>query len=151
MPPVVETSSAPPNDRRVPPFWLDEMRQRAKLDQFATIVLWQVYVAVNNGAFELAAMGIRAVWERLMIEQIGDRGSFAKNLEAFEQSGAITSKQRQALETVLDAGHAAIHRAFRPTEQDVFILLDVTEGLLQPLYDPSVVEELKGRIPLRGG
>ena len=112
-------------------------------------VLRQVYVALNAGALELAAMGVRAIWERLMIEIVGDHGSFRANLVAYQSSGAITLPQREALETVLELGHAATHRGFTPTKADLATALDVTEGLLRPMYDNDNVRSLRQRIPPR--
>ncbi|WP_371851449.1 DUF4145 domain-containing protein [Duganella sacchari] len=44
-----------------------------------------MYVAISSSALRLATLGVRALLEHVMIEKVGDNGSFKKNLEAFEQ------------------------------------------------------------------
>jgi hypothetical protein len=117
--------------------------------EYTVALLRQVYAALSAEAYDLAAMGIRTIWERMMIDQVGNHGTFVANLAAYERSGAISAKQRAALETVLETGHAATHRGFRPQFEDIATLLDVTEGLLRPLFDANKVTELRERIPPR--
>jgi len=135
---------------REQPSWVEGYEHSARLTPPIRALLCQVYEAYNAGWLALAAMGTRSVWERIMIDACGDRGSFPANLKAFEGSGAITGKQRDALETVLELGHATTHRAFVPTRKDLDLVLDVTEALLQPPgYDAISVNALRSRIPPR--
>ncbi|WP_375166584.1 DUF4145 domain-containing protein [Bradyrhizobium sp. USDA 4532] len=58
-------------------------------------------------------MGIRSALEQIMIFKIGDKGSFNKNLDAFQQGGFISALQREAMRATLDVGDAAMHRDIR--------------------------------------
>jgi len=80
-------------------------------------LLDEVYAAVRGGQYRLATMGIRAVLEQVIIAKVGDHHSFSKNLEQFYAAGYISLMQRDALDNSLEAGHAATHRFFKPTEQ----------------------------------
>ncbi|WP_414649130.1 DUF4145 domain-containing protein [Collimonas sp.] len=67
-----------------------------------------------NGAncTRLAVLGIRALPEHIMVEKIGDQGSFEENLAAFHAAGSISSVQRSAMSPAIQAGHASMHRAY---------------------------------------
>lgn len=83
-----------------------------------------------------------------MIEKVGDLGSFARHIEAFKQAGYLTPKQAESLEAILDAGHATIHRSWKPSSDDVNTLLDITESILAEVYvHGKKVEALRKRVP----
>jgi hypothetical protein len=95
-------------------------------------------------------MGIRALIEQVMINKVGDKGSFVKNLDAFQQSGYISLVQRDALNDILDAGHATIHRAYEPKTKDIQIALDITEGILAAVFvHADAAKKVSARVPPR--
>jgi hypothetical protein len=94
----------------------------------------EVYRALQNDAPTLAAMGIRAIIEALMVEHVGDQGTFKKNLEAFCEKGFISKVQLSTLDAALEIGHASIHRGFTPSVWHLELALDIAEALLQQLY-----------------
>lgn len=95
----------------------------------------EIYLAHASGAYTLATMGIRAVTEKIMVDQVGDQGTFAKTIETFFARGFIAPVQQKHFRSVLvEAGHAAMHRSFRPKRDDVETLLDLVEGLVEAIY-----------------
>ena len=113
-------------------------------------LLHEIYQAVHGGQYRLAAMGIRALLEQIMVSKVGDLGSFEKQLDAFEKAGFISFIQRDAMTATLEVGHAAMHRAYRPTEEDVKVALDIVEGVMAPLYHlQSKGEKMADRVPPR--
>ena len=48
-------------------------------------LLFEVYQAVDGGQFRLAAMGIRALLEQVMIAKVGDHRTFNEKLDAFQK------------------------------------------------------------------
>ena len=53
--------------------------------------------------------------------------------------------------TILDAGNAAMHRAYTPAIKDVITLLDITENIVESVFlHEAKIEELKKRVPQRG-
>ncbi len=85
-----------------------------------------------------------------MIAKVGDLGSFSKHLSAFETSGFVSRVQRERLETILEAGHATIHRAFKPSQKDLITLVDIAESIIATVYlHEEMVARLKKRIPPR--
>jgi hypothetical protein len=119
-------------------------------EQMIGQLLQEVYAAGRGGQYRLAAMGIRSVLEHVIITKVGDHQTFRKNLEQFCDAGYISLMQRDALNESLEAGHAATHRFFNPTQQDLDILLNITEGILAAIYiHPDQAEFLSKRVPPR--
>jgi Domain of unknown function (DUF4145) len=113
-------------------------------------LLREVYQAVYGGQYRLAAMGIRALLEQVMILKVGDLPSFDKKLDAFQEQGYVSLIQRDAMRATLDVGDAAMHRAFKPTEQDLKVALDIVEGVFAPIFSHAqAVERLADRVPPR--
>lgn len=141
----------PPSTFRPAPKWLTEFYLEFPPGQdLLHDLLKEVYVALQNDQPYLAAMGIRALLEQIMITKCGDQGTFKKNLDACEGKGLVSALQRERLETVLEVGHAAIHRGYKPSKEDLMTLVDLTEVIVQTIYlHGSKVEDLKKKIPAR--
>ena len=88
---------------------------RSKLP-FGAQLFEEIYEAVGGAQYRLALMGIRALLEQVMISNVGDHGTFERNLNTLCEQGYISIKQRDAMNDVLEAGHATTHRQFSPTE-----------------------------------
>lgn len=113
-------------------------------------LLSEIYVALQNNQRALAAMGIRALLEKVMVEKSGDHGTFIANLKEFENQGYVSRIQRERLETILEAGHAAMHRFYKPSHEDLITLVDISESVIESIYiHGTKVAKLKNGIPLR--
>lgn len=113
-------------------------------------MLNEIYTALFDSCPTLAAMGIRSLLEQVMVETIGDNGTFKENLAIFERDGHVSSKQREKLEAVIELGHAAIHRSYRPSTKDVIQALDITEVILESVYrHGQLADDLRKNIPPR--
>jgi hypothetical protein len=53
-------------------------------------------------------MGIRALFEQVMIAKVGDLKTFQEKLDAFQAARYILSIQRDAMATALEVGNAAM-------------------------------------------
>lgn len=142
----------PPATFRRSPDWLSDLWHELKAeDEFVEALLKEIYVALQNNLPSLATMGVRALLEKIMISQAGDHGTFAKNIAEFEKLGHVSKRQRERLEAILDAGHAAIHRAYTPKVKEVITLLDITEHIIESVFlHEAKIKELKKRVPARG-
>src|SRR5262245_2603494 len=115
-----------------------------------TALLNEVYAAVNGGQHRLAAMGIRALLERIMIINVGDQHSFDANLDEFHKKGYISLFQRDALSATLNAGHAVTHRGFQLSPDELDTALNITENIIEAIFiHPESAEELARRVPPR--
>src|SRR5271157_2537733 len=72
------------------------------------------------------------------------------NLDEFQKAGYLSERQRTALDTIFEAGHAAIHRGWEPTEDDIRTLMDITESVIESVYLHGVrAERLEKVVPKR--
>lgn len=150
----IEHNYYPSPVSRKEPEWLLSMivglTENRRIDAILAALLHEVYQAVHGGQHRLAAMGIRALLEQIMVSKVGDLGSFDKQMEAFAKAGYISLIQMDTMRATLEVGHAAMHRAYRPTEADVKIALDIVEGVMAPLYHHArKAEEMADRVPHR--
>lgn len=141
----------PPTTFRPEPKWLTDFYLEFPPGQDVLHdILKEIYVALQNAQPYLAAMGIRALLEQVMIEKVGDNKTFGENLKRFEEAGHVSSRQREQLATILDVGSAAIHRGYKPSEDDLTTMIELTEVLIQSIYlHQGKVKDLKGKIPPR--
>jgi hypothetical protein len=113
-------------------------------------LLSEVYQAVANSQRRLAAMGIRAALEQVMISTVGDLRTFDEKLDAFQNVGYISLVQRDAMRATLNIGDAAMHRGHLPTEDDLTLALDIVEGVFAPIFvHKDQAEKLNDAVPPR--
>lgn len=134
----------PPRVSRNEPKWFIDLPENFKL------LAEEIYVALHAGCRRLALMGSRTLLDLLLLEKVGDGGSFADKLKKLEQLGLLSTKHKEILNTVLDAGSAATHRGYNPASDDLNAVVDIIENLLQLVYVLDVSSnELKHKIPQR--
>ena len=118
---------APPVARG-PPIW------RWHLPDGMKELLGEVYVAIHSGSRRLALMGTRTLLDMLLLEEVGDTGSFDSKLKALRDKGVISERNREVLSTALDAGSAAAHRGYKPSREELDAVMDVVENVLQSTH-----------------
>lgn len=143
--PDISLSQWPPKVSRAKPKWFFNLILQDFLEiPYKSEFLEEIYVALSNQNLRLAVIGIRALLEQIMIESVGDAGSFKANLAAFEREGFISRVQKEAIEPVIEAGHASMHRGFKASRIDVEALMDVVENLIEAIYiSKHRVEKIK--------
>jgi hypothetical protein len=113
-------------------------------------ILRETYQAVANGQRRLAAMGIRAALEQVMIATVGDLRTFDEKLDAFQNKGCISLWQRDEMRATLDVGDAAMHRGHLPSDEDLNLALDIVEGVFAPIYArKEAAQKLADAVPPR--
>lgn len=136
---------------RKPPDWLWKLRFLFGKDEKPLgELLHEIYEAVQGKQHRLALMGIRAFFEQLMIAKVGDQKSFGANLTAFLNAGFLAKKQRTAIEHILESGHAAIHRGYKPIEDDLNTALDIVEAITATIFfHEDEATKMASRVPPR--
>lgn len=125
----------PPKLSRRPPKWVNDLFFTENIyNPFKREFLHEIYVALRSNSVRLAVLGIRALLEQVMIESIDDQGRFIDNLEKFQEEGFISKRQREALGPVIEAGHASMHRGYKPTLREVEAIMDVVENVIESIY-----------------
>ncbi|HMJ63720.1 MAG TPA: DUF4145 domain-containing protein [Candidatus Binatia bacterium] len=148
--PDVKTRHYPPRIFRAKPRWCSELAFIFNCPDEIQDLLKEVYICLQNDCVRAAAMAARALLEHVFVSTCGDQGSFTRNVDAFQKAGHLSQSQRELLDTVLDAGHATMHRSFKPSKHDLSTVMDVVEIIIQLQYvHNQTVQELKKRIPQR--
>ena len=125
----------PPKISRRQPKWMLELFLSENISNpFKHEFIGEIYSSLKAGNLRLTVLGVRALLEQIMLEHVGDQGTFQKNLDAFESGGFLSRVQREALGPVIEAGHASMHRGFKATGKEVEAILDVTENVIESIY-----------------
>lgn len=131
----------PPRTTRKKPKWIADL---VGINDALKELLDEVYVPLEGGAKRLTVMGARSVLEHIMVEHVGDSGTFEANIDAFHAQGHIGDAQRDVVKTVIDVGSAAIHRGYRPSDADLEATMDVMESVVKSIYiDKPAVQRIK--------
>jgi hypothetical protein len=149
--PVLNRDYYPPQITRQKPEWVVfGLPIKLGLYEFGELID-EIYRALPIKATRLAAMGIRALVEKMMIDKVGDKGTFEQNIRSFFEAGYVAPVQQDAFKSILvEAGHAAMHRGWEPSLDDVNTLLDIVESLIKATYiDPAKAQQVGQRIPPR--
>jgi len=154
--PELKIECYPPPTFRKEPQWLYTIKVSDKaffiteLSESITNLFKEIYIALQNSAPQLAVLGIRALLESVMIDKIGDNGNFKKNIDAFEKGGFISSKQKEAIKPIIEVGHAAMHRGYKPQIIEVARIMDVTENIIETIYiNENRLSDIAKNIPTR--
>ncbi|VVB63546.1 Uncharacterised protein [uncultured archaeon] len=135
----------PPAISRSRPTWFNEFDSA-----YIRGILQEIYVGLQNGTASLATMGIRALLEFVMIQKVGDKGTFTRNLDEFQKQGYISEGQRDILNVVLETGHAAMHRSYVPSQEDLITCMDIAESVIETIYiHPRKAKDLTKKLPKR--
>jgi hypothetical protein len=138
-----DTEFFPPAVSRRRPHW------RSKLPSDLSALLDEIYVALNAGCYRLVVMGARSMVDLLMASTVGAEGTFAARLSRLVDEGFLSAKNRGIVESALDAGHAAVHRAYAPKRDEVGTVLDIVENLLQSVVLEKDAAQLSRKTPQR--
>lgn len=150
--PEIITRNYPPLSSRTKPRWLSDLMFVTDFDDSIEDLVREIYIALQNDAPRLAVMGIRALLEKVMTDKVHDQGSFAQNMKAFEEKGYVSAKQREILQQVLEAGHATMHRSYKPRKREVGMLMDIIESVIEATYlNEFRAKGLLDNVPRRRG
>ena len=137
----------PPVTYRAPPTWLAGLR-----DLTLRNIAWETYKSLETESHYLATFGSRTLIDRLIFLIVGEKDNFAKGLGALQAEGKISQQERDILEPVIQAGHAAAHRGWEPSKDQLNVILDTVESLIHRLLVlPSRSDRLRKAVPNREG
>jgi Domain of unknown function (DUF4145) len=134
----------PPRVSRHLPDWANDLPYDLR------VVLEEVYRSLDADNRRLPMMGARTLMDMVMVEKIGDVGSFKDKLKELENRKFISAPNREVLDAALDAGNAAAHRGHAAKISEVSAVMDIVENLLQAVYVlPGMAQDLKKSTPQR--
>jgi hypothetical protein len=136
------SASSSQKARRVRPAWLglglvhQIFEQGFAFDYPAlATLLTEVYTALDNDLQTLATIGIRTVFDcaSQLLGCDADQ-NFAEKLKVLTARNKISGEEKEILSTLTDAGSAAAHRGWKPTESDINSLMDALEHFLHRAF-----------------
>jgi hypothetical protein len=116
-------------------------------------LLDELYTALDNKLWILATIGIRTVFDcASQLLGCNPDQSFAEKLKELTSRNKISGEEKQILSTLTDAGGAAAHRGWKPTESDINSLMNALEHFLHRTFVlPHELRRVKENIPPRAG
>lgn len=143
-----ETQTYPQPEIKTKPVWFDAMH---KADPQLHKILGQMYVAHDNQAHILTAIGLRTALDRATeVLGIDSAKTFDEKLNELRERGWIGQTERDILGVVTDSGHAAAHRGWEPDSRQVSELLSSLEVfLLRAFVVGQRALSIKGSIPAK--
>lgn len=150
MEPVVTVKYWPTVEGRGRPEWFGQL---VAVDTQLKNLMDELYLALDNGLLVLAGIGVRTCFDRIT-ELVGvpTHLTFSGKLDALLSDGRIGVTERDIIAALIDAGSAAAHRGWRPSSEDLRMMMDVLEQFTHRnffLRTESV--QLRGRVPARRG
>lgn len=114
-------------------------------------LLSELYGALDADYRVLAAIGTRTAFDRAFVLKGADPNqNFQEKQACLKARGVISEEEQQLLTRLIEAGHAAAHRAWKP---DLETLLTLVKGLEAFLYRTLVqapeIDAVSRAVPLR--
>jgi hypothetical protein len=131
----------PPNTIRKMPDWVNDLPPEYR------DLARQIYPALNAESLGLALMGIRALLDVYISRHSTEKNDFSKKIEELVTTRVLNTRQAATLSTTFDAGSAAAHRGFIPSEINVITALDVVENLIRQDILTAISQILKSETP----
>ncbi len=149
---VIDTVYYPPAISRRRPSWLSDPTGPFFFGNTGIEkLLEEIYSALQNDSRRLAAIGIRALLELVMIEQVGDSGQIGRNVDKFLAEGHVPKNNQDIFRfQLIEAGHAAMHRGYVPERSDIDVMMQITKSLIETIYVHPAKASRLGVIPSRG-
>jgi hypothetical protein len=132
--------------KRRHPVWF-EWSFQMKWDAISHILV-EIYTALDHGLLILGATGIRTAFDSVSKQlKVDPALSFQDKIEKLRSGQHITGRERDYLQLLVDAGSAAAHSGWRPSAEQITVLMDILEGLIhRSLILPEKAEELKASL-----
>jgi hypothetical protein len=137
-PGVERTEYYPALTFRFKPLWFTDLPESYQE------TLNEVYIALDNSLYRLASAGTRTAIDCLIIDQIGDVGTFKDKVEGLVNKGVIDNDEKDILLALIDAGSASMHRSFKPDRDLVEHMMDILDKILFKIcIEPKEKEDLR--------
>lgn len=94
-------------------------------------------------------MGSRTIFDMLAVSKVGDVGGFKQKLKALQDQRYISEKQKNVLDSALDAGNAAAHRGYKPDLEILDGVLNIIEHVAGLDYLDRQANSISSKTPQR--
>jgi len=106
---------------------------------------------MDNGLSVLAAIGIRTSFEITSAKAMSLTSStFGGKIEELHNDGKLSADEKKIVTTLVEAGNAAAHRGWKPSDDQLTTVMEILEGFIhRSIVLPEKVKELAPAIPKR--
>jgi len=94
----------------------------------------QTILALKGGSLLLAGVGFRAAIEAICIEENIKGYSLEQKINNLAKNRLITEKEAERLHTIRFLGNDSVHEIEIPSEEKLYMVLNIVEHLLKNLY-----------------
>jgi hypothetical protein len=116
--------------RKMPVWFEDTIKISTLKDGRLREAMTDLYAALDADLYVYAAVGLRGCFE-IAAECLGvEDQSFQNKLNKLLSTGSILPDDYDSLKVLIEAGHAAVHRGFRPDRPDIEAVTDVLESFI---------------------
>ena len=104
----------------------------------------EIIAAEKNNLYCLATGGLRTAFDKAIeiLRNGNSSGSFSKKIDYICEKLEITDDDKIIIETLIDAGHCAIHRSWKPSKAEFTILLEILYSLIKKIVILKLAESL---------
>lgn len=121
-----------PSVEKKPKKWPDWLMQQNRVEPRLSAILREMYTARDSESYILASVGLRTAFDRASeLLGISPEDTFVSKITSLRDQGYIGQSEADALGVVADAGSAAAHRGWSPSEQEFDALLLALEHFLE--------------------
>ncbi len=146
---IIKKDYFPPVISRRKPDWWEGFEALLNVPERLSSIMDECYIAYQNNARQLTAMGFRAIIESVCRHQKCEAQNFNLSIKNLCEKGLISSSQQSVLEKVLEVGHAGVHREYVPPMKQISACMDIIETLIETIYvHPAFMSELS-QVPER--
>lgn len=124
---IQTTDYFPPLPLRNKPAWY------SSLPESYQAILTEVYQAIDNSLFFLSSIGARTAIDQLIVEKIGDVGTFKNKVDILVAKKIIDDTEGVMLLAVIDTGSASAHRSYKPSPENINHMMDILEAIFYKL------------------
>ncbi len=138
-----EVTYFPPRVSRRRPGWFE------KLPSEYSSLFSEIYSALHADSRSLAMMGLRTLIDVFMSRKLQDSPRFEEGLKQLVAQNYITTRSLEVIKAAVEAGHAAAHRAHKPSPDQLEAVMDIVENLIQHDLLTESAASLRKSIPPR--
>lgn len=110
------------------PAWFNQ------LNEVLQSILDEMYTAIQHDLRYLAAVGARTALDIVIVDKIGDSGTFTQKIENLEKSEFISKEEAELITVVVEAGSASAHRGYFPDKKHLISMIEILESILYKFY-----------------
>jgi len=129
----------PPEPKSEKPDWTWDLYRK---DSVLSQVVHEMYVAKANNLNVLTAIGLRIAFDRAtFLLGVDESLDLNKKIEKLVDDGRLGKIEAEHMQVAVNAGNAAAHRGWSPSDEDLAVLLHVLEQFLRrSFFDPPIVQ-----------